>query len=174
MKLNHVLQNMNSARCLGPKFPKIQQTIPHSCPGTALYYAVERRYFEEKTSRADIASMFLITTNQLTKAVTGVDYESGPHPYKRKRMTDVTSTTPSKVAKTAAYTTPSTSHKDSPATSTEAIITKTVKGHQVTKALRKMTKVDQIIPKDTEETREDMLSSSLGSSNSEDLPEVNL
>ena len=141
---------------------------------TALYYAVERRYFEEKTSRADIASMFLVTTNQLTKAVTGVDYESGPHPYKRKRMTDATSTTPSKVAKTVADTTPSTSYKDSLATITEAIITKTVKGHQVTQALRKMTKDDPIIPKVMEETREDMLSSSLGSSDSESLPEVNL
>ena len=140
----------------------------------ALYYTVERWYFEEKTSRADIASMFLITTNQLMKAMTGVDYKSGPHPYKRKRMTDATSTTPSKVAKTATDTTPSTSHKDSPATSTEAIITKTVKGHQVMKALRKMTKDDPIIPKDMEETREDTLSSSLGSSNSENLPEVNL
>ena len=108
------------------------------------------------------------------KAVTGVNYESGPHPYKRKRMTDATSTTPSKVAKTAADTTPLTSHKDSSATSTEAIITKTVKGHQVMKALHKMTKDDPIIPKDTEETREDTLSSSSGSSNSENLPEVNL
>ena len=140
----------------------------------ALYYAVERWYFEEKTSRADIASMFLITTNQLTKAVTGVDYESGPHPYKRKRTRDATFTTLSKVAKTATDNTPSTSHKDSPTTSTEAIVTKTVKGHQVTKALRKMTKDDPIIPKDTEETREGMLSSSSGSSDSEPLPEVNL
>ena len=89
-------------------------------------------------------------------------------------MTDVTSTTPSKVAKTAADTTPSTSHKDNPATSTEAIVMKTVKGHQVMKALCKMTKDDPIIPKDTEETREDMLSSSSGSSDSENLPEVNL
>ena len=118
--------------------------------------------------------MFLITTNQLMKAVTGVDYKSGPHPYKRKRMTDVTSTTLSKVAKTAADTTPSTSHKDSPATISEAIIMKTVKGHQVMKALRKMTKDDPIIPKDMEETREDMLSSSSGPSDSENLPEVNL
>ena len=140
----------------------------------ALYYAVERWYFEEKTSRADIASMFLVTTNQLMKAVTGMDYESGPHPYKRKRMTDATFTTPSKVAKTAADTTPSTSYKDSLATSTEALIMKTVKGHQVMKALCKMTKDDPIIPKDTGETREDTLSSSSGSSDSEDLPEVNL
>ena len=124
--------------------------------------------------RADIASMFLVTTNQLMKAITGMDYESGPHKYKRKRMTDATFTTPSKVAKTATDTTPSTLHKDSLATSNEAIIMKTVKGHQVMKALCKMTKDDPVIPKDMEETREDTLSSSSGSNNSENLPGVNL
>ena len=127
-----------------PSFQKYSKRSPTHVLVAALYYAVERRYFEEKTSRADIASMFLVITNRLMKAVTGVDYESGPHPYKRKRTTDATSTTLSKVAKTAADTTPSTSHKDSPATSTEAIVTKTVKGHQVMKALRKMTKDDTI------------------------------
>ena len=45
----------------------------------ALYVVLERQYFEERTSRSDIALMFSITTAQLTKAVTGVDYESGPH-----------------------------------------------------------------------------------------------
>ena len=34
--------------------------------------------------------MFQITTAQLTKAVTGVDYESGPHPYTKKRKTSAT------------------------------------------------------------------------------------
>ena len=99
--------------------------------------------------------------------MTGVDYKSGPHPYKRKRTTDATPTTPSKVAKTATDTTPSTSRKDTPATSTEAIIRKTVKGHQVTRALHKMTKDEPITPKDTEQNREDTLSSSAGSSDSE-------
>ena len=43
--------------------------------------------------------MFLVTTAQLTKAVTGVDYESGPHQTKRKRKTGADHTTPSKVLK---------------------------------------------------------------------------
>ena len=158
---------------MAPSFQKYSKQSPTRVLVAALYYAVERRYFEEKTSRADIASMFLVTTNQLTKAVTGMDYESGPHPYKRKRMTDATSTTPLKVAKTDVDTTPSTSHKDSPATSTQAIVTKTVKGNQVMKALCKMTKDDPIILKDKATSEEDTLSSSSGSSNS-DLPEVNL
>ena len=57
--------------------------------------------------------MFSVTTAQLTKAVTGVDYESRPHQTKRKRKTGADHTTPSKVPKTSADATPSTSHKDS-------------------------------------------------------------
>ena len=77
----------------------------------ALYVILERKYFEEKTSRSDIASMFSVTTAQLTKAVTGVDYESGPHKVKQKRKTGTDSTTPSKVPKTSPDATPSTSCK---------------------------------------------------------------
>ena len=45
--------------------------------------------------------MFNVTTNQLTKAVTGIDYEGGPHPSKRKRPIDADSTTtPAKTQKT--------------------------------------------------------------------------
>ena len=36
--------------------------------------------------------MFQITTAQLTKAVTVVDYESGPHPYTKKCKTSATTT----------------------------------------------------------------------------------
>ena len=40
---------------------------------------------------------------QLHKAVTGVDYQSGPHPYKGKRKSmDTDSTTPTKLQKTDA------------------------------------------------------------------------
>ena len=89
--------------------------------------------------------MFSITTAQLTKAVTGVDYESGPHQTKRKRRTDVDSTTPSKVAKTSTDATPSTSHKDSSTTTTEAETTETVRGHHLTETLRHMTNHDKIV-----------------------------
>ncbi|MDA8043311.1 MAG: hypothetical protein MPJ22_12905, partial [Pirellulales bacterium] len=92
---------------LAPSLQAYSKRSPTRILAAALYYAVERKYFEEKTSRADIASMFLVTPNQLTKAVTGVDYESGPHPYKRKKMT--TSTTSLKAAKTDVATTPTTS-----------------------------------------------------------------
>ena len=116
--------------------------------------------------------MFSVTTAQLTKAVTGVDYESGPHQTKRKRRTDADSTTPSKVAKMSTDTTPSTSRKDSSATTAEAETTETVRGHRVTETLRHMTKHDKIVPTQPQAEQEDMLTSSSSSSDSESLPEV--
>ena len=54
----------------------------------------------ETTPRVEVASHFCITAAQLHKAVTGVDYQSGPHPYKGKwKATDTDSTTPTKLQK---------------------------------------------------------------------------
>ena len=108
---------------LDPKadgFLKHEKKSPTHVLAAALYVLLERKYFEERTSRSEIASMFSVTTAQLTKAVMGVDYESGPHQTKQKRRTDADSTTPSKVAKTSTDATPSTSCKDSSATTTQA------------------------------------------------------
>ena len=102
------------------RFLKHKRKSPTRVLAAALYVVLERKYFEERTSRSDIASMFSITTAQLTKAVMGVDYESGPHQTKRKRRTDADSTTPSKVAKTSTDATPSTSRKGSSAATTQA------------------------------------------------------
>ena len=93
-------------------FLKHKRKSPTRVLAAALYVILERKYFKEKTSRSDIASMFSVTTAQLTKAVTGVDYESGPHQTKRKRKTDADSTAPSKAPKRSTDATPSTSHKD--------------------------------------------------------------
>ena len=101
-------------------FLKYKRKSPTCVLAAALYILLERKYFEERTSRSDIASMFSVTTAQLTKAVTGEDYESGPHQTKRKRRADADSTTPSKVAKTSADATPSTSCKGSSAATTQA------------------------------------------------------
>ena len=101
------------------RFLKHEKKLPTRVLAAALYIVLERKYFEERTSRSDIASMFSVTTAQLTKAVMGVDYESGPHQTKRKRKTDADSTTPSKVSKTSTDATPSTSCKDSSAVTTQ-------------------------------------------------------
>ena len=90
------------------EFLKHERKSPTRVLAAALYIVLERKYFEERTSRSDIASMFSVTTAQLTKAVTGVDYESGPHQTKRKRRTDADFTTPSKITKISTDTTPST------------------------------------------------------------------
>ena len=63
----------------------------------ALYCQIEKKYFKEKTSRADIMATFKVTTAQLMKVITGVDYESGPHTSTKKRkVMDADSTTPAK------------------------------------------------------------------------------
>ena len=100
-------------------FLKHKRKLPTRVLAAALYVILERKYFEEKTSRSDISSMFSVTTAQLTIVVMGVDYESGPHQTKRKRKTDADSTIPSKVAKTSTDATPSTSCKDSSEVTTQ-------------------------------------------------------
>ena len=148
-------------------FLKQETKSPTSVLAAALYVVLKKKYFNERTSRSDIASMFSVTTAQLTKAVMGVDYESGPHQTKQKRRTDADSTTPLKVTKTSTDATPSTSHKGSSAAITQAETTKTVRGHPVMKTLRHTTKHEK-----TQAEQEDMLMSSSSSNDSENLPEV--
>ena len=53
---------------------------------------MERHLFDETTTRNDVASKFKITAAQLHKAITGIDYKSGPHKYKKRRKIDDVST----------------------------------------------------------------------------------
>ena len=50
----------------------------------AVFSKLECHYFDETMSRVDIASEFKCNVSQLSKALTGVDYASGPHHYKPK------------------------------------------------------------------------------------------
>ena len=50
----------------------------------AVFSKLEHHYFDEMMSRVDIASEFQCNVSQLSKALTGVDYASGPHHYKPK------------------------------------------------------------------------------------------
>ena len=148
-------------------FLKHERKSPTHVLAAALYVVLEKKYFEERTSRSDIASMFSVTTAQLTKAVTGVDYESGPQQTKRKRRTDADSTIPSKVTKTSTDATPSTSRKGSSGAITQAETTKTIGGHPVMKTLHLMMKHEK-----TQAEQEDTLTSSSSLSDLENLPEV--
>ena len=51
----------------------------------AIYCKLEHNYFDETHSRMDIARAFHFNTSQLSKAVTCIDYKSGPHHYKLKK-----------------------------------------------------------------------------------------
>ena len=53
----------------------------------AVYCTLERLFFDDTLSRADIAMAFRCNMSQLTKAVAGVDYKGGPHKYKPKKAT---------------------------------------------------------------------------------------
>ena len=44
--------------------------------------------FDETTPRAEVASKFCVTAAQLHKAITGIDYKSGPHVYKKRRKAE--------------------------------------------------------------------------------------
>ena len=43
--------------------------------------------------QSEIANMFRITGAQLSKSITGIDYESGPHHHKKRKLADTDSTT---------------------------------------------------------------------------------
>ena len=51
----------------------------------AVYCQLERNYFDETRSCSDVAALFRCNTSQLSKAITGVEYKSGPHHYKPKK-----------------------------------------------------------------------------------------
>ena len=51
----------------------------------AVYCQLERNYFDETRSRSEVAALFRCNTSQLSKAITGVEYKSGPHHYKPKK-----------------------------------------------------------------------------------------
>ena len=66
----------------------------------AIFCILEKHLFDETTSRTDVANSFDIMATQLHKAVTGIDYRSGPHAYKRKQKTMDTASTGAKIQKT--------------------------------------------------------------------------
>ena len=61
---------------------------------TAVVFSkLERHYFDETISLIDVASKFKCNVSQLSKALTGVDYVSGPHHYKPKEKKTATKRT---------------------------------------------------------------------------------
>ena len=92
-------------------FQKCEEQTPIRVLAAAIFCTLEKHLFDETTPRANVANSFNITTAQLHKAITGVDYQSGPHVYKRKRKATTIVSTDTKIQKTksAPSTAPSTS-----------------------------------------------------------------
>ena len=67
----------------------------------AVFCTLEKHLFDEMTPRAKVALKFCITAAQLHKAITGVDYKSGPHVYKKKRKTTDPAGSTRKIKKTS-------------------------------------------------------------------------
>ena len=59
----------------------------------AVFSKLECHYFDKTMSRVDAASDFKCNVSQLSKALTGVDYASGPHHYKPKEKKTATKRT---------------------------------------------------------------------------------
>ena len=70
-----------------------QMILPLSTPPTPKQESITTtgradimNYFDETHSRSDVAALFHCNTSQLSKAITGVEYKSGPHHYKPKKV----------------------------------------------------------------------------------------
>ena len=78
MKLK-VLPNPD-AQCLH----ECDKNTPTRVLAAAIYAKLERKFFDSTHSRIDLATAFRCNVSQLPKALTGVEYYSGPHHYKLK------------------------------------------------------------------------------------------
>ena len=103
-----VLPNLDT-QCL----QECDNNTPTRVLAAAIYDKLERKFFDNTHSRIDLATAFKCNVSQLTKALTGIEYYSGPHHYKpkprplRKRMPEEGKTsgvTPEKMSKTVTRT----------------------------------------------------------------------
>ena len=70
-------------------FDKFEERTPTRVLAAAVYCTLEKHLFDDTTPHADVASKFRVTAAQLHKAITGIDYKSGPHKYKKRRKDEV-------------------------------------------------------------------------------------
>ena len=70
-----------------PDSPCLQEcdnNTPTRVLAAAIYATLEKKFFDTTHSRIELATAFKCNVSQLTKALTGVEYRSGPHHYKPK------------------------------------------------------------------------------------------
>ena len=72
-----------------PYLPELAEADKNSVTrvlAAVVFLKIEKLYFDDTTSRMDASTLFGCKVSQLTKAITGVDYKSGPHHYVPKRQ----------------------------------------------------------------------------------------
>ena len=65
-------------------FNSCDACTPTRVLAAAVYCTLEKHLFDKTTPRAKVASKFCVTAAQLHKAITGINYKSGPHVYKKR------------------------------------------------------------------------------------------
>ena len=78
-----------------PCFAECDDNTPTRVLAATIYATIERKFFDMTHSRMEPATAFKCNVSQLLKALTGVEYRSGPHYYKpkpksvKKRMSEL-------------------------------------------------------------------------------------
>ena len=70
-----------------PDTPALQECNKNTATqvlAAAIYSKLEHKFFDDMHSRIDVAMAFKCNVSQITKALTGMEYASGPHHYKPK------------------------------------------------------------------------------------------
>ena len=70
-----------------PELVLVEENSATCVLAAAIYLKIENLFFDETSSRLEIATAFKCNISQLTKAVTGVHYKGGPHHYIPKQKT---------------------------------------------------------------------------------------
>ena len=70
-----------------PELVLEEENSPTRVLAATIYLKIESLFFDETSSRLEIAMAFRCNIRQLTKAVTGFHYKGGPHHYKPKQKT---------------------------------------------------------------------------------------
>ena len=66
------------------KVAECNDNTPMRVLAATIYATIERKFFDTTHSRIELATAFKCNISQLSKALTGVEYRSGPHYYKPK------------------------------------------------------------------------------------------
>ena len=67
-----------------PCFAECDDNTPTRVLAAAIYATLKKKFFDTTHSRMELATAFKCNILQLSKALTGVEYRSGPHHYKPK------------------------------------------------------------------------------------------